>query len=136
MQKVLTEMNVQLANVISDISGVTGMAIIQAILDGERDRYKLPDLADVRIQATREEIARSLEGNWRKESIPPSRLGSELYIGNGKSASLAESGTEIPIQDPGAFAGTYAFYLRSTRPCGLELSINSAHAVLQASSCG
>ena len=67
MQKVLTEMNVQLANVISDISGLTGLAIIQAILGGERDRYKLADLADVRIQATREEIARSLEGNWRKE---------------------------------------------------------------------
>lgn len=69
MQKVLTEMNVQLANVISDISGLTGTAIIQAILDGERDRYKLADLADVRIRATREEIARSLEGNWRKELL-------------------------------------------------------------------
>jgi transposase len=69
MQKVLTEMNVQLANVISDISGLTGLAIIQAILDGERDRYKLADLAHARIQATREEIARSLEGNWRKELL-------------------------------------------------------------------
>jgi transposase len=69
MQKVLTEMNVQLANVISDISGLTGLAIIQAILDGERDRYKLADLAHPRIRATREEIARSLEGNWRKELL-------------------------------------------------------------------
>ena len=60
MQKVLTEMNVQLANVISDISGLTGLAIIQAILAGERDRYKLADLAHARIQATREEIARKL----------------------------------------------------------------------------
>ena len=42
MQKVLTEMNVQLANVISDISGLTGMAIIQAILNGERDRTSWP----------------------------------------------------------------------------------------------
>ena len=69
MQKVLTEMNVQLANVISDISGLTGLAIIQAILAGEQDRYKLADLADVRIQASREEIARSLEGNSRKELL-------------------------------------------------------------------
>jgi transposase len=69
MQKILTEMNVQLANVITDISGVTGMAIIRAILKGQRDRYKLADLADVRIQASREEIARSLEGNWRKELL-------------------------------------------------------------------
>lgn len=69
MQKVLTEMNVQLANVISDISGLTGLAIIQAILAGERDRYKLADLANFRIQASRKEIARSLEGNWRKELL-------------------------------------------------------------------
>ena len=45
------------------------MAILQAILKGERDRYKLAALADVRIQATREEIARSLEGNWRPELL-------------------------------------------------------------------
>lgn len=43
MQKVLTEMNVQIANGSSDISGVTGMAILDAILEGERDRYKLAD---------------------------------------------------------------------------------------------
>lgn len=48
MQNVLTEM----ANEISDISGLTGLAIIQAILDGERDRYKLADLAHGRLQAT------------------------------------------------------------------------------------
>jgi len=41
MQKVLTEMNVQLSNVLSDISGVSGMNIIQAILDGERDPWEL-----------------------------------------------------------------------------------------------
>src|SRR5260370_13201220 len=69
MQKVLTEMNVQLANVMSEISGLTGLAMIQAILAGERDRYKLADLANFRIQASREEIARSLEGNWRNELL-------------------------------------------------------------------
>jgi transposase len=69
MQKVLTEMNVQLANVISDISGLTGLAIIQAILAGERDRYKLADLANFRIQASRGGNCRSLEGNWRKELL-------------------------------------------------------------------
>jgi transposase len=62
-------MNVQLANVISDISGVTGMAILRAILDGERDRDALAALADARIQATREEIAKSLEGNWRDDLL-------------------------------------------------------------------
>src|SRR5436309_1207202 len=47
MQKALTKMNVQLANVISDISGVSGQAIIAAILKGERDPYKLVDLNSI-----------------------------------------------------------------------------------------
>lgn len=69
MQKALTKMNVQLANVISDISGVSGQAIIKAILQGERDPYKLADLKHERIQASREEVARSLEGNWRADIL-------------------------------------------------------------------
>src|SRR5208337_4947209 len=63
MQKALTKMNIQWANVISDISGVSGQAIVAAILQGERDPYKLADLADYRVKASREEVARSLEGN-------------------------------------------------------------------------
>jgi transposase len=69
MQKALTKMNVQLANVISDISGVSGQAIIGAILKGERDPYQLADLRDYRIKASREEVARSLEGNWREDVL-------------------------------------------------------------------
>jgi transposase len=69
MQKSLTEMNLQLANVISDLSGMTGMKILQAILDGERDPRKLAALADARIQASREEVAQSLEGHWREECL-------------------------------------------------------------------
>ena len=79
MQKVLTEMNVQIANVISEISGVTGMAILDAILKGERDRYQLADLANPRIQASKEEIARSLEGNWRPELLFVLRQQRDLY---------------------------------------------------------
>lgn len=62
MQKVLTQMNVQLANAISDISGTTGQAIITAILAGERDCHKLAKLRDPRIKASEETVARSLEG--------------------------------------------------------------------------
>ena len=69
MQKALTKMNVQLANVISDISGVTGQAIIHAILRGERDPYVLADLSDPHIQASREEIAQTLEGTWREDVL-------------------------------------------------------------------
>jgi transposase len=69
MQKALTKMNVQLANVISDISGASGQAIIGTVLAGERDPMKLAALADYRIKASREEVARSLEGNWRADVL-------------------------------------------------------------------
>lgn len=69
MQKALTKMNVQLANVISDISGTSGQAIIGAILKGERDPYKLAELRDCRVRASREEVAHSLEGNWREDVL-------------------------------------------------------------------
>ena len=69
MQKALTTMNVQLANVISDISGATGMAIVRAILKGERNPQALAKLRDKRIQASEQEIAHSLQGHWRSELL-------------------------------------------------------------------
>jgi len=69
MQKALTIMNVQLANIISDVSGVTGMAILRAILAGVRDPWQLAKLSDGRIAASEEEIAHSLEGNWREDVL-------------------------------------------------------------------
>jgi transposase len=72
-------MNVQLANAISDISGVTGMAILRAIVAGERDPYRLSTLKHNRVRASREEIARSLEGNWREELLFVLEQSLELY---------------------------------------------------------
>jgi transposase len=69
MQKALTTMNVQLANAVSDISGVTGMAIIRAILAGVRDPRELAQLRDRRVAASEEEIAHSLAGNWREDVL-------------------------------------------------------------------
>lgn len=69
MQKALTEMNVQLANVISDISGETGLRIIDAIIGGERDPAKLAGLKDRRIKASQDEIARALKGTWKTEQL-------------------------------------------------------------------
>jgi transposase len=93
IHKVLTEMIVQLANVITDISGLTGMTIIGAILKGERDPYKLADLANPRIHATREEIARSLEGNWRKELLFILQQERNLY--QVYQQEIAECGTAL-----------------------------------------
>ena len=69
MQKALTQMNIQLANVLSDISGKSGQAIIKAILQGERDGGELATLCDRRVQASQEEVAGSLEGNWQDDLL-------------------------------------------------------------------
>jgi transposase len=69
IQKALTTTNIRLGNAISDVSGVTGMAIIRAVLKGERDPRELAKLRDGRIQASEEEVVRSLEGNWRDDVL-------------------------------------------------------------------
>jgi transposase len=79
MQKALTQMNIQLANVISDLSGVTGQMIVRAIVGGERDPRKLAELSHPRIQASRGQIAESLEGNWRQELIFVVQQEIEMY---------------------------------------------------------
>jgi transposase len=79
MQKVLTEMNIQLSNVLSDVSGVSGMKIIQGILDGERDPWTLAGWVEPGVRATRDEIVKSLEGNWREELLFILRQHVEIY---------------------------------------------------------
>ena len=69
MQKALTQMNVQFQHVISDLTGLTGLAILDAILAGERDPVVLAKLRDPRIKADQETIRKSLEGNWRIEHL-------------------------------------------------------------------
>jgi transposase len=55
--------------VISDVSGLTGQTIVRSIVAGEHDPRKLAELSDPRIHASREEVAKSLEGNWRPELL-------------------------------------------------------------------
>ena len=79
MQKALTQMNVKLQHVISNITGKTGMTIIEAIVGGERDPRKLAALRDPRTRANEEIIARSLQGHWREEHIFELTQALELY---------------------------------------------------------
>jgi transposase len=79
MQKALTTMNVQLANTISDLSGVTGQAILRAIVAGTRDPWALAKLRDRRIAASEAEIAHSLQGTWREEVLFELRQALETY---------------------------------------------------------
>ena len=69
MQKALTQMNIQLANVLSDVVGETGQKILRAIVAGERDGRVLAAMKNVRIHASSAEIAKSLQGNWRAEHL-------------------------------------------------------------------
>ncbi len=69
MEKALTQMNVKLQHVISDITGVTGMAILQAILAGERDPQKLAQLRHERCKNDEATIALALQGNWREDHL-------------------------------------------------------------------
>ncbi len=79
MQKALTQMNVKLQHVISDITGKTGMAIVEAIVSGERDPRKLAQFRDPRTRADEETIALSLEGHWQEEHIFELTQALELY---------------------------------------------------------
>jgi transposase len=69
MQKALAQMNIQLANVISDVVGETGQKILRAIVAGERDGCALAQMKNVRIHASAEQIAKSLQGSWRAEHL-------------------------------------------------------------------
>ena len=96
MQKALTEMNVKLQHVISDITGKTGMEIIEAIVRGERNPRRLARLRDPRIKADEATIARSLRGHWRDEHLFQLTQAVELYrVYQGK---IAECDREIEAQ--------------------------------------
>ena len=96
MQKALTQMNIQLANVISDVAGETGQKILRAINAGERDGRVLAAMKNSRIRAGEEEIAKSLQGTWRAEHLFALKqaLDSFDFIGT----QLAEVDHEVELQ--------------------------------------
>jgi transposase len=69
MQKALHQMNIQLTNVISDITGQTGMQIIRTIVAGEHDPLKLAQYRNPRCRSSEDEIAKSLEGHYKPEHL-------------------------------------------------------------------
>jgi transposase len=79
MQKALEQMNVKLPEVVADVTGLTGMQIIKAILGGERDPLKLAKYRHVKCKRTEAEIARALYGHWRAEHLFALKQAVELY---------------------------------------------------------
>ena len=96
MHKALTRMNVKLQHVIRDITGKTGMDIIEAIAGGERDPRKLARLRDPRIKADEATIAKSLQGHWREEHIFELSQALELY--RAYHVKIAECDREIEVR--------------------------------------
>lgn len=79
MQKALTQMNLHLHHVISDLTGVTGLAILDAIVGGERDPRKLAALRDHRIKASEATIMKALVGDYRSEHLFTLRQALAIY---------------------------------------------------------
>jgi transposase len=79
MQKSLDQMNVRVHRAVSDIDGATGMAIVRAIIGGERDARKLAKLRDPRCRKSEEEIAEQLSGHWREDHLFSLRQGLKMY---------------------------------------------------------
>lgn len=79
MQKALVQMNIQLHKVISNITGVTGMKIIKAILEGERDPEKLVEFRSSNMKNDKTTIAKALTGNYREEHLFALKQEFELY---------------------------------------------------------
>ena len=79
MQKSLTQMNLQIHHVISEITGVTGLAIVDAIIGGQRDPAVLAKLRDHRIHASEEIVQKSLVGNWKREHLFTLKQSRQIY---------------------------------------------------------
>ncbi len=79
MQKALEQMNIKLNQVVRDITGVTGMGIIRAIINGECNPKKLAKLRNPRCKNDAKTIARALHGNYRMEHLFALKQAVELY---------------------------------------------------------
>lgn len=106
IQKALTQMNVQFQHVISDITGLTGLAILDAIIGGERDPAGLAKLRDPHVKASEETIRRSLEGNWCPAQILVLTQRLSLYRSHQKQIDECDKAIEkllhnfTPMTDP------------------------------------
>lgn len=93
MQKCLDQMNVRIHHAVADVSGATGMAILRAIVAGERDPRRLAALRDPRCRKSEEEIAEHLTGHWREDHL--FSLGQALRIYDRLGESVEEYSREI-----------------------------------------
>ena len=122
LHKALTQMNVQLQHVISDLTGVTGQAILQAILEGQRDPQKLAAYADRRIKASHAVIAKSLRGDWRPEHLFTLRQTHQLWLRHQSLITACDEQIAAMLQD---------FDTRSSIATPLPASTKTTHKKAQ-----
>jgi hypothetical protein len=97
LQKALQQMNVQLHHVLSDVTGVTGLAILRAIVAGERDALKLAQLRNPGCKSSEEVIAKALTGDWKAEQVFVLKQSLALY--DFYTQQVAECDAEIERPD-------------------------------------
>jgi hypothetical protein len=98
MQKAMEQMNIKLHTVISDLTGLSGRRIVEAILTGTRDASYLAGLADPRVKASNEEIRKSLTGYWRKEYLFALKQANDLYKYYNKKIKECDNEIERALQ--------------------------------------
>jgi transposase len=124
MQKALEQMNVKLPEVVADITGLTGMRIIKAILRGERDPLQLATYRHDRCHRSEAEIARALYGNWRDEHLFALKQALELY--EFYQAQLRECDLKLQTHLQ-SFADQSGGHRLPTRPRRRTRPINDPH---------
>ncbi len=136
MQKALTQMNLQLHHVVSDITGATGMRIIRAIVAGERDPAILASYRDVRCHASAETVRQALVGNDREEHIFALTQALELYDVYQAKVAACDEQIEAVLQRLKNSAAPPAQTLpaarqKSRQPNGLAFDVRKAlHAIV------
>ena len=98
MHKALEQMHLKLTQVVSDITGVTGMAIIKAIIAGERDPVTLATLRNPHCQHDEDDIAKALQGTWRAEHLFTLQQAVELYAFSPQQVALCDQQITVHLE--------------------------------------
>jgi transposase len=131
MQKALTEMNLMLHVVLSDLTGVTGLKMLRSILEGERDPVRLAAHRDSRCHASRQEIIAALTGNYRTEHLFALKQNFAAYEFNRKQLAECDAAIEQLLnqlaaqQPPPAAALPAPRRKRYPRPGELQIEVRS-----------
>ncbi len=99
MNKSLTLMNIQLKTVLTDLSGPSGLRIIEAIVSGERSAIELEKLVDKKVKASRKEITLALEADWRSEHLFELTQNYDAYKFTQKQVRQTDDQIEILLKD-------------------------------------